>query len=67
MKISDIFVFLGESPPGVAAQLGMGLGITIIGVLLIVEIIYLYRKYGWNRPRRQSNYEFTSYHRRLSA
>ncbi|CAF4110838.1 unnamed protein product [Rotaria sp. Silwood2] len=51
----------GESPPGVAAQLGMGFGITIIGILLIGEIIYFYRKYGLNGPMHHSNYAFHSF------
>ncbi|CAF3101289.1 unnamed protein product [Rotaria sp. Silwood2] len=56
----------GESPPGVAAQLGMGFGITIIGILLIGEIIYFYRKYGLNGPMHHSNYALPPFHSRLS-
>ena len=58
--------FLGESSPGLAAQLGMGFGISIISILLIVEIIYLYRKYRMARSSRQSDYEMPSTNRRLS-
>ncbi|CAF1257100.1 unnamed protein product [Rotaria sordida] len=56
----------GESPPGVAAQLGMGVGITIIGILLIGEIIYFYRKYGLNGSMHHSNYALPPFHRQLS-
>ncbi|CAF3965631.1 unnamed protein product, partial [Rotaria sordida] len=56
----------GESSPGVAAQLGMGLGITIIGILLIGEIIYFYRKYGLNGSMSHSSYELPHFHNRLS-
>jgi len=60
--------FLGESPPGVAGRLGMGLGITFFGILVIVLIAYLYRKYGCNNPRqrRPLDYELTNYNQRLS-
>ena len=51
---------LGESPPGMAARLGMGLGITIIAVILIVEIIFLYRKYGCSPSSRESAYALSS-------
>ncbi|CAF3598855.1 unnamed protein product [Rotaria sp. Silwood1] len=60
-KIYYTFVFLGESPPGVAAQLGMGISITIIGIILIGEIIFFYRKYGLNGPMRQSNYALPTF------
>jgi hypothetical protein len=60
-------LILGESPPGVGARLGMGLGITIIAIILFVEIIYFYRKYGCDTPTRQLNYELPSYNDRLSA
>jgi hypothetical protein len=62
-------LFLGESPPGAAGRLGMGLGITIIGILFIIEIVYFYRKYGCNASpmrMRQSQYELPSYHHRYS-
>ncbi len=59
--------FLGESPPGLAGQLGMGLGITLIGIVVIVLIVYLYRKYGFNNRRRPSDYELTPYQHRLSV
>ena len=36
---------LGESPPGLAARLGMGLGISFLAVLLIGEIVFLYLKF----------------------
>ncbi len=46
----------------------MGLGITLIGIVVIVLIVYLYRKYGFNnRPRRPSDYELTPYQHRLSV
>ncbi|CAF0793977.1 unnamed protein product [Adineta steineri] len=51
----------GDSPPGLPAKLGMGFGITIIGVLLIVEIIFLYRKFGLNNSSREANYEMPGY------
>jgi hypothetical protein len=36
-----IFIFcIGEPPPTRSAQLGMGLGITFIGCIIIGEIIY---------------------------
>jgi hypothetical protein len=60
------FLFLGESPPGLAAQLGMGFGITIISVLVIGEVIFLYRKYGPTGSTRQRQYELPGYHNRLS-
>ena len=48
---------LGESPPGQAAQIGMGIGITAIAVLAIVETVILARKYGSTALGRQSNYQ----------
>ena len=36
---------LGESSPGLAARLGMGLGISFLAVLLIGEIVFLYWKF----------------------
>ena len=36
----SLFVHLGESSPGLAARLGMGLGISFLGVLLIGEIAF---------------------------
>ncbi|UJR14643.1 hypothetical protein I4U23_001636 [Adineta vaga] len=53
----------GDSPPGTPAKIGMGLCIPIITILLTIEIIYFYRKYGCNRSPNQSNYEFSSYTR----
>jgi len=59
--------FLGESPPGLAGQLGMGLGITFMGIIVIVLVVYLYRKYGFNNRRNPSDYELTTYDHRLSV
>jgi hypothetical protein len=39
----------------------MGLGISFIAILLIAEVIILYRKFGMNTPNRQSQYEMSSY------
>jgi hypothetical protein len=60
-------LLLGESPPGVAAKLGMGFGISIISILLIGEIIYFYRKYGLTLSTHRTNYELTVHNRRLSV
>ncbi|CAF3319575.1 unnamed protein product [Rotaria socialis] len=51
----------GGSSPGIPAQLGMGLGISLIGILLIAEIIFLYRKYGLSNTQRQRQYAMTDY------
>jgi hypothetical protein len=54
-------LILGEPPPGVAGQLGMGLGISFMAVLLIAEVVFLYRKYGFNLSNnRQTLYEMSS-------
>lgn len=50
-------ICLGEPPPGRAAQLGMGLGITFIGLIVIAEIAFLYKKYGFSSSARASDYE----------
>ncbi|CAM4925807.1 unnamed protein product [Rotaria socialis] len=56
---------VGESPPGTAAQLGMGLGISFIGIILTIEIVYLYRKYGCNQSTREADYALATYNHRL--
>jgi hypothetical protein len=38
----------------------MGLGISFMAVLLIAEVIFLYRKFGLNPSNRQSQYEMSS-------
>jgi len=54
IKKTLIIFFSGGKSPGLPAQLGMGLGISLIGVLLIAEIIFLYWKFGLsNSPRRE--------------
>jgi hypothetical protein len=49
----------GGSSPGVPAQIGMGLGISLIGILLIIEIVVLYRKYGASKSSRHEQYVMT--------
>lgn len=39
----------------------MGLSIPIISVLLLVEIVYFYRKYYGNGSSRELTYEIASY------
>ena len=51
----------GESPPGQAAQIGMGIGISFMAVILIVEIIVLKRFTGSKRPAREANYQLPAF------
>ncbi|CAF5183770.1 unnamed protein product, partial [Rotaria magnacalcarata] len=44
----------GESPPTRSAQLGMGLGITFISILLIIEVLYF--KFCYNGSGRSDSY-----------
>jgi hypothetical protein len=57
-KTSIIF-FSGGQSPGIPAQLGMGIGISLIGVLLIAEIIFLYWKFGLSNSPRREEYAMT--------
>ena len=47
----------GESSPGLAARLGMGIGIPLLGLLLIAEIVFLGSKYGLSRSARRHTYD----------
>ncbi|CAF1313518.1 unnamed protein product [Adineta steineri] len=49
-----------KSTLGLSAKLGMGLGISIIGVLIIMEIIYLSWKYGLSGRSRREQYGLSS-------
>lgn len=49
-----------EQPPGRAAQLGMGLGITFFVIIVVVEVLFLYRKYGSSRRARDADYQMPS-------
>ncbi|CAF2044663.1 unnamed protein product [Rotaria magnacalcarata] len=60
-----VTLIMGESPPGTAAQLGMGLGISFVGIILIIEIIYLYRRYGCNQSTREADYALPTYNYQL--
>ena len=46
--------FLGEPPPTRSAKIGMGLGITFISILIIIEIVYF--KYCHSGDGRSSSY-----------
>ncbi|CAF1106762.1 unnamed protein product [Rotaria sordida] len=52
--ISSRGIIKGESPPTRSAQLGMGLGITFITVIIVGEIIFF--KYCYNGSGRSGNY-----------
>ena len=54
-------LLVGDSPPGTPGRLAMGLSIPLISILLIVEIIYFYRKYGSDDLYRPSNQELSNY------
>ncbi|CAF0958738.1 unnamed protein product [Rotaria magnacalcarata] len=62
---TTVALIMGESPPGTAAQLGMGLGISFVGIILIIEIIYLYRRYGCNQSTREADYALPTYNYQL--
>jgi hypothetical protein len=53
----------GESSPGLAARLGMGIGIPLLGLLLIAEIVFLALKYGLSSSARRRTYDIPMSHR----
>ncbi|CAF0744729.1 unnamed protein product [Adineta ricciae] len=51
----------GDSPPGTPGRLAMGLSIPLISILLAIEILYFYRKYGSDGSYHPSNQELSYY------
>lgn len=60
MRYTPTYV-LGDSPPGVGARVGMGLGISFFVIIVVVEVVILARKYGLRNTGRQAQYNMTSF------
>jgi hypothetical protein len=54
MKRNKRIFYSGESPPTRSAQIGMGLGITFITILIVAEIVYF--KYCYSGNGRSDSY-----------
>ncbi|CAF1244732.1 unnamed protein product [Adineta steineri] len=60
LDTTTVKISTDKSTLGLSAKLGMGLGISIIGVLIIMEIIYLSWKYGLSGRSRREQYGLSS-------
>ncbi|CAF1336150.1 unnamed protein product [Adineta steineri] len=60
LDTTTVQISTDKSTLGLSAKLGIGLGISIIGVLIIIEIIYLSWKYGLSGRSRREQYGLSS-------